>query len=1508
MHKFKLSPSARLLPICAAIVLCIVTFNREAWSQIPTIAGTYSGTVYPGSNGSDPNPEGPLAASVTLNPDGTLANIYIQDLLETFDPDAVQNLQVTSNQDPSGNILDESLYFIYARSSAPPLGWGYYPWINLSVSGEYYDFYAGTWTRKMLFQLVDDRTTWLEEGTLTLNLGGPPPPPAPPPPPNDSTSRKTPPNMQVQEPVDVATGLLTHEETVLAVQGAQRVPFTVSYNGWGWADNYNIVLYDYSGQDPAQHIEIWWPDGRANHYYPLVGTRGTYYSNEISALHDTLHENYDGTYDLVGKDQTRYHFTLIAFNPNSPWIAPTARLDSIINRVGQAISLSYDNAGNPVQVTDSVTGVGLTLAYDDIGAPVSATDPMGRQVKFSYNAWQGYPTCIQVFSPNGQLVKSTTYTYNYGELVSATDMDGRIIMTNTYDSLGRVINQTDGRGGVTLFSYQTNPDGSGATQVTDRNGKITTYKFNSKLLLVERDDPTGYTETWNLDDSGNILSYTNKNGHQTSYAYDSNGNVLSISDPANKVTTMTYDGLNRLTSISDPKGNVTSFSYDQNNNLTQITDPLGAVTTQNWDANSFLTSRQLPRGGIESYLYTGGLLTSRTDANGNTSSFSYDAAGRLVSSQDATQAVTSYGYDGLDHITSITDPLNQTRLFAYNSRGWELSQTDPLGNTTQFQYDANGNLISRIDPSPGGTTSYQYDSEDRLIQRTDALGQSIGFGRDAAGRLISVTDGRGKAQTFQVDGLGHGINAFDAYARPVAQNYYDSRELLEEATDGMGRINNWDYDERGALIQYTDGLSKVTTFSNDALKRLLSATSPLSDVTAQSFDLEGNRVSLTNALANPTAFSFDLGDRLSSVTTANGLSTQYTYNSRNLLETVTRPSGQKTTNTYDAALRLCKVVDSYATTVFNYDANGRLVETDDTSNGGAKTTRSYDALGHLSSYTDEGGNTIGYAYDKVGNLVQLTYPGGQTVSYTYDQNNRLLTVTDWASRVTTYSYDDNGRLVLTTYANGTSESRTYDVSGKLTGITTQDSSGNVLYSCANTIDAAGRVTVESLNALPAALSDVVPVTMSFDADNRLATFNGQTVSFDPDGNLINGPGAAGASTLVGYVYDARNRLSSHNGLSYGYDPEGRRVTVNDMVSTAYYVIDPSAALDRVLVRAKGATQTLYIWGLGLIGEERNGVYSQYHFDARGSTIALTAVTGTVTDQFGYGPYGEALGHTGTSDTPFQFNGQFGIQTDPNGLLYMRARYYNPAIRRFVNQDVLFGNLDPGISLNRFAFANGNPVSLMDPFGLCAQNDQTDAFGNPTTLQGWQQSWDNLATGLNAARAWEQQTNSWLYQKMPWLTYVAYGMNVATKTAEYSLMFVPAAGLAMDALAGIEAGSAAAEGATTAEDLAAAANRAAQTVGPGSGPVYGTQVHTAFQAEVEALGQSGLRTEVSYLNGAEVPYGTPGSVRIDVGQYGANGQIQEVFDLKTGSATLTPARIQQIQQAVGSQVPVTIIRP
>jgi len=111
-----------------------------------------------------------------------------------------------------------------------------------------------------------------------------------------------------------------------------------------------------------------------------------------------------------------------------------------------------------------------------------------------------------------------------------------------------------------------------------------------------------------------------------------------------------------------------------------------------------------------------------------------------------------------------------------------------------------------------------------------------------------------------------------------------------------------------------------------------------------------------------------------------------------------------------------------------------------------------------------------------------------------------------------------------------------------------------------------------------------------------------------------------------------------------------------------------------------------------------------------------------------------------------------------------------------------------------------------------------------------------------------------------------------------------------------------------ESLEAAAQRAANILGFGSGPVYGTRVHTEFEAQVKALDLN-LLTERSYLNGDPVTRGTPGSVRLDV----IEGPLQSptaVYDLKTGSATLTPSRVEQIQSNLpnGNNVPVYQVRP
>ena len=66
---------------------------------------------------------------------------------------------------------------------------------------------------------------------------------------------------------------------------------------------------------------------------------------------------------------------------------------------------------------------------------------------------------------------------------------------------------------------------------------------------------------------------------------------------------------------------------------------------------------------------------------------------------------------------------------------------------------------------------------------------------------------------------------------------------------------------------------------------------------------------------------------------------------------------------------------------------------------------------------------------------------------------------------------------------------------------------------------------------------------------------------------------------------------------------------------------------------------------------------------------------------------------------FGYNGRDGVITDANGLLYMRARYYSPELRRFINADIIPGEISDSTSLNRYAYVNGNPVSNIDPLGL-----------------------------------------------------------------------------------------------------------------------------------------------------------------------------------------------------------------
>ena len=129
----------------------------------------------------------------------------------------------------------------------------------------------------------------------------------------------------------------------------------------------------------------------------------------------------------------------------------------------------------------------------------------------------------------------------------------------------------------------------------------------------------------------------------------------------------------------------------------------------------------------------------------------------------------------------------------------------------------------------------------------------------------------------------------------------------------------------------------------------------------------------------------------------------------------------------------------------------------------------------------------------------------------------------------------------------------------------------------------------------------------------------------------------------------------------------------------------------------------YVHGLGLISRiTPTNEARYYHSDPIGSSVALTDTAQVVTDSYAYDPFGTLANSSGTTSNPFKYVGRYGVMDEGNSLSYIRARYYESSLGRFVSKDPLTGRDSDGQSLNRYVYALNSPAVLIDISGLSAQ--------------------------------------------------------------------------------------------------------------------------------------------------------------------------------------------------------------
>ena len=268
-----------------------------------------------------------------------------------------------------------------------------------------------------------------------------------------------------------------------------------------------------------------------------------------------------------------------------------------------------------------------------------------------------------------------------------------------------------------------------------------------------------------------------------------------------------------------------------------------------------------------------------------------------------------------------------------------------------------------------------------------------------------------------------------------------------------------------------------------------------------------------------------------------------------------------------------------------------------------------------------------------------------------------------------------------------------------------------------------RTTAYTYDAVGNRLSKDEGGTMTayvYDNNDQLMTEtesgNTTSYSYDANGNTLTKSDVSGS---ISYVYDTENRLiQATEGTeitAYTYDIDNIRQSKTDSTGTVQYLVDPNQAYAQVLEELDENDQHIvsYLYGDDLISQSRNNDEHYYHYDGLGSTRSLTDSAGIETDTYHYDAFGNLENQTGITENNYLYTGE---QFDANlGFYYLRARYMNPSIGRFVSMDTFAGiNSDP-VTLHKYLYANVNPVNFTDPSGNATLVGLSIGFNVQTTL-------------------------------------------------------------------------------------------------------------------------------------------------------------------------------------------------
>ena len=568
-------------------------------------------------------------------------------------------------------------------------------------------------------------------------------------------------------------------------------------------------------------------------------------------------------------------------------------LTSTKNALGHESKFSYDTR-NRLKGTKDPENNNAVYNYDGNGNVTSINLPNGRSVNYNYDQLN---RVISISDASGTI---GSYTYDKNNNITSYTNGTGAIVSASYDSLDRVKQITDPLGNSSSFTYDKN---NNITSATDREGRTSHYTYDSLDRVKTYTDNNGFVITVGYDPENNITSLKDQNNNTTTYTYDSLNRRKTMTYPDGKYMQYSYDKKNNVTGIRLTDATITTYQYDTLNRVTSRTLPGGEVYSYTYDKlNRVLTATN--SSGTVTFTYDKLNRVTSESFDGRTTRYNYSIAGRTQTTiyPDSTTVIKEY--DTRNRLTKILKDSVTVVEYAYNNANQLTSKTFANGVSSTMQYDF-ANRLSSITTGTMQNTSFTYDKEmnKTAINRLNNPSLSEQFTYDNGYRLTNYKRGPVGSpviqNTYTYDAVGNRTAAnLDGAATTYSINNLNQLTGVNSTSftfDDRGNIT-FDgtfykaYDAENRLIKDSASPASVITYAYDALNRRITKTingSTLKYTYSGAAQIEERNNS--NILLNRTVFTNFLSPVLNE---KNGNSYYYHPNELGSVEAISNSNGR----------------------------------------------------------------------------------------------------------------------------------------------------------------------------------------------------------------------------------------------------------------------------------------------------------------------------------------------------------------------------------------------------------------------------------------------------------------------------------------------------------------------------------------------------------------------------------------------------------------------------------------